>query len=157
MRQATYHIVDEPTRGPLERVVVNPLWPFLALMVAGSLVGGTWLALNAFAMGSATRRREVAALVAILVGMLVLIVGISVLHRAEVFPTWTLPYVRIGVRVARMLPAYFVFTWQSRSFALFTYVGGEVRNGLWFLLAIFFLSTSALVESGPIARFLFAL
>jgi hypothetical protein len=134
-------------------VVVNPLWPFLALMVSGSLVGGIWFALNAFAMGSATRWREAGVLVAIFAGTFLTILGIAALHWAEVFSPWALPYLRIGVRAARMLPAYFVFVWQSRSFALFTYVGGQVRNGLWVLLLILFISISAAVSLGPVARF----
>ena len=55
---ATYRIADEPTPGRLAGLVVNPFWPLLGAMLGGFWLALPWFALNAAALGSATRRRE---------------------------------------------------------------------------------------------------
>src|SRR5262245_19930115 len=58
MPRSGYMIMDEPQPGDLARYTVHPLWPLLAMMMCGTLLAGPWVVLNAFAIGSATRRSE---------------------------------------------------------------------------------------------------
>jgi len=53
-----YRIIDEPRPGPLAQIAVNPVWPFLSVMMAGGWLAWPWFALNAFAIGSARKRAE---------------------------------------------------------------------------------------------------
>ena len=51
-----YHIADEPAASPLSKYAVSPLWPMLAVMFGGAWLAWPWFAVNAFAIGSASRK-----------------------------------------------------------------------------------------------------
>ena len=53
-----YAIADEPEASRLAHLTVRPSMPLLALMLGGAWIAWPWFALNAYAMGSPTRRRE---------------------------------------------------------------------------------------------------
>lgn len=130
----SYRIVDEPTPGPLSRLVVQPLWPLLALMLAGSWLGYPWFVVNAFAVGSPSRAKETFWAALGFVGSLALGVGLLALAGTGVLPEPALPYAAVGIVAWRLGVGYVLYTLQSRSFHLYTYFGGPVRNGLWVLL-----------------------
>src|SRR5687768_9918757 len=54
----SYKIIDEPAPTAISRVAVNPVWIFLASLFGGAGIGLLWFALNAFAISSASRMRE---------------------------------------------------------------------------------------------------
>jgi hypothetical protein len=142
----TYRIQDEPSPSALSHVVVNPVWPLLASMLAGAWLALPWFALNSFALGSATRRREwVLVAVALPVTFLLLVVK-AVLYRQGVVPEGALPYLDVGLTVWKLTVAYLLFTLQQRSFALHEYYGGTVRNGMFVLLAGAFFGRRAVGE-----------
>ena len=132
---ATYRIQDEPSPSGLSHLVVNPLWPMLAAMLAGAWLALPWFVLNSLALGSATRRREwLLAGVALPVTFLLLL-GMGLLRTKGVVPEEAMPYLVVGLSVWKLTVAYLLLTLQQRSFALHEYFGGAVRNGMFVLLA----------------------
>ena len=53
-----YHIPDEPRPGGLVRWAVNPVWPFIAVMLGGAWLSWGWFLFNGAAIGSPSRARE---------------------------------------------------------------------------------------------------
>jgi hypothetical protein len=146
---ATYRIGDEPLPGPLQHLVVNPVWPLLAVMLGGVWLSWPWFVLNGFAVGSPTRRRELAVAVAglavsvLLVAIVVYLVGAGILGRADA------RYALVGVTAWKLAVCYWLYTLQTRSFGLYQYFGGKVRNGLWVVLAALFLAAAVLGRLPP--------
>jgi hypothetical protein len=132
---AGYRIADEPVPGRLAGAVVNPFWPLLASMLVGFWLALPWFALNAVAMGSATRRRELgwialgAAVSAAAGGALLWAAG------GELVPVATLRYAFIVLVAWRIGVAYAVYALQSPSFELHEHFGGVARSGLLVVLA----------------------
>lgn len=152
---ASYRIADEPVPGRLASVAVNPFWPLLAGMLAGFWLALPWFAVNAAAMGSATRRREWAwvaggaAVSALLGGALLL-----ALER-EAIVLRGFRYALVGLVAWRLAVAYAVFTLQQRSFELHRYFGGAARNGALLVVAAALVTPAKLL--GKEGAFLLAL
>lgn len=134
-----YRIADEPQGGALRGWVVSPFWPMLATMLAGSWLGAPWFVLNALALGSATRRREIAWAVASVAGAAALTAVLVVLATRGVVPRPALRYGVVLVTAWRLLAAYGSFGLQDASFELHKHFGGAVRNGAPFVLVAAFL------------------
>jgi hypothetical protein len=136
----SYRILDEPAPGKLANLSVNPFWPILALMLGGAWVGWPWLALNSLAIGSASQRRELFAIAAgWLSGALLLSALIVIDARKLLDPRW-LPYLKILIPALKLSFGYAVFHMQERSFELYEYFGGRVRNGAFVVVAAFLLT-----------------
>lgn len=135
---ATYRIVDEPAPGRATHLVVDPLWPLLSFMLAGTWLSWPWFVLNGHAMGSPTRWRETVLVVAGAAGT----VALALLFAAALQAGWLSRgdtwWALLGVTLWKMGVSYWVFVLQSRTFDLYTYFGGRVRNGLLVVLAAFF-------------------
>ena len=43
----------------MSKLAVSPLWPMLGVMFGGAWLSWSWFALNSFAIGSASRKREI--------------------------------------------------------------------------------------------------
>lgn len=150
---ARYRILDEPTPSTLARFAVDPLWPLLAMAMTGTLIGGSWFVFNAFAIGSATRKREAIVLALTFVGMAVTFMSLDALESTQgVDFTGAVPYIVIGLHVLRIIPAYFVHAWQSRSYVLFEYLGGTPRRGLWLLIALNYFFIKVRPDLPPLLR-----
>ena len=144
-----YRIADEPKAGGLAQLVVNPVFPLLAIMFGGVWLAFPWGVLNGFAMGSANRWRELAV---VLVGWVVqvgIVFGALVLGGMGLLPEIALPYVFIGRTVIGIAVAYQLYVLQAPSFALHRYYGGTVRNGLP-VIVIGFLVRPRLLEAAPL-------
>jgi hypothetical protein len=130
MRASSYAIIDEPRPGTLQKWVVNPLWPFFALMFAGSWLALPWFAFNGFAMGSASRRREL--LVALLATplKLALFLFLMMVHMKSGLPESALRYFLVGVTVLKLGMGYWLLNLQQPAFSLYQYFDGPVRNGV---------------------------
>jgi hypothetical protein len=134
-----YRLADDPVPSRLSDAAVNPMFPMLAMMFAGAWLAWPWFALNAAALGSPTVTREQRLAALGVLGSLAL--GLVVwfcwppetLHEALgergfrfsllVLDTW-----KLGI-------AYALYALQSRTFAVYEYYGGSVRNGAWVLAA----------------------
>jgi hypothetical protein len=131
----SYRILDEPTPGKLAQLSVNPFWPMLALMLGGAWVGWPWLVLNSLAIGSASQRRELGGVATGWLLGAALVRGLMYLDTSQLLdPRW-LRYLVILMPALRMAFGYAVFRMQERSFALYEYYGGQVRNGVFVLVA----------------------
>ncbi len=133
-----YRIADEPMPGRLAGWVVNPLWPLLAAMLAGFWLALPWFALNGVAMGSATRRRELA-----------WIVGGAILSAATGAALWWAPiplrafrYGLVALVAWRLAVAYAVYQLQQSTFELHQHFGGAVRSGAMVVVAAALLPVS---------------
>ena len=143
---ALYRIQDEPRPGRLAHFTVNPTFPLLAMMLAGSWVGLPWFVLNGFALGSVTRRRELGLALVVIPGTLLLTFLLALLRARGILPERALPYAQVGITVWKLALGYVLFDLQQRSFALHEYSGGPVRNGALVLVAAILLTTSVLVR-----------
>jgi hypothetical protein len=140
----TYRILDEPRPGTLGNFVVNPVFPLLAMMMAGTWLGVPWIILNGFAMGSVTRRKETVLAVLVLPGTFLLFMLLGMLLKAGILTQASMPYALVIITVWKLGLAYVLFDLQQRSFALHEYYGGVVRNGALVLVASIFLGARIL-------------
>ncbi|NMO17649.1 hypothetical protein HPC49_15115 [Pyxidicoccus fallax] len=134
MRANTYAIIDEPRPGALQKWVVNPIWPFFALMFAGSWLALPWFAFNGVAMGSATRRRELLVVLLATPLKVGLAIFMLMLHRKTGLPDEALRYFLVVVMTLKLGLGYWLFNLQQPSFNLYQYFDGPVRNGVFVVM-----------------------
>jgi hypothetical protein len=131
LSNGTYTIADEPRPGALSHLVVNPLWPLLCFMLGGTWMGWSWFVFNGVALGSATRRRELGLVVVGLIGaFVVLIIGSIALKATDSQNQTAARLVLLAATVWKITVSYVLYVWQYRSFSIYEYYGGTVRNGL---------------------------
>lgn len=132
---STYRIADEPV-GPLtSKLVVQPMYPLLALMVAGGWLGWPWLVFNGLAMKSPTRVVEVVLGVVGVLGSIALFWLLALLVGNDVVPIAAAPYGWLFIRVFQLGLAYAIQLRQERTFEIYRYYGGAVQTALPALIA----------------------
>jgi hypothetical protein len=130
----TYQIADEPTDSALRDHVVHPTMPLLAIMVAGAWLSWPWFAFNAIALGSPTRRKELALCGAAVVGTAVLGAIVIALFDAGLLPDGApLRLAVLAVVTFKLSITYAIATVQERTFFVYEYYGGRVRSAGWIL------------------------
>ena len=137
-----YRILDEPSPGPLSRFVVDPFWPLLSLMLGGAWIAWPWFAFNSFALGSATRLREMSLLAGAVATPVALVLSFNVAMQSGLLMDAAYPYARIALYVGKVIFAYLLFIHQARSLGLFEYFEGRPRNGILVVAGAMFLSSS---------------
>jgi hypothetical protein len=135
MARSGYAILDEPQPGTLAKYVVNPFWPLLAMMMAGTWLAGPWFIFNGFAIGSSTRKSEMWLVIGSVLTSAAFIGLLFVLVAQDMYPDALRPYVQIVLAVIKLSFAYVIVMRQQRSLALYEYYGGVVRNGALVLVA----------------------
>jgi hypothetical protein len=124
-----YQIIDEPSPGPLAKVIVNPFWPLLGLMLGGAWLAWPWFLLNSHALGSATQRREQILTGLAFAGSIVLafLVAATVpnIQQASVFS-----YALLGMRAFKLTMGYLLFLEQRKSFQIYETFGGKSMNAM---------------------------
>ncbi|RKZ82611.1 MAG: hypothetical protein DRR19_20340 [Candidatus Parabeggiatoa sp. nov. 1] len=147
---STYRIEDEPQSSQFSHLVVNPFWPLLGLMFGGAWLAWPWFVVNGFAVGSPTRWRELGWVIGGFIGSTVLAVTIFVLYNNNVIHSdSSIQYAILVLLVWKITVSYTVFTLQARTFELYEYYGGIVRNGIWVLLLATFLGRKAVLTLLP--------
>jgi len=129
-RGDTYRIMDEPAPSGLGHLIVQPMWPLLAVMFAGVWLALPWFVLNAFALGSPTRLKELGVAALGPLGLLGLWFGLRVVDTLPQVPDGAMPYLALLLTLWKLAVAYWLFDMQKQSFALHEYFGGRVRNGM---------------------------
>lgn len=125
----TYQIADEPVETSLRGYAVRPSMPLLAIMLAGAWLAWPWFAFNAIAIGSPTRRKEIALCAAAFAGTAVLGAIVIALFDAGVLPEGVpLRLAVLGVVTFKLAITYHISAVQSRTFQVYEYYGGPVRN-----------------------------
>ena len=150
---STYKIADEPAPSTLARYAVNPLYPMLASMFAGVWFAWPWFAFNSFAIGSPTRRAELAWLAAGLIVPSAVGLALILAREAGFLPQAAGPYVGLAVVVLKLVVVYAVFLLQSRTIEIYEYYGGKLVNGIWPLIAALYLGDRWLLDA-PIWLFM---
>jgi hypothetical protein len=143
-RTAAYRILDEPQPGRLSQFVVDPMWPLFALMFGGAWFSWIWFVVNGQALGSPTRVREPLLALAGFMGVIVLSGIIVWLLGTGTLPEDKLRYAALLVTLWKLAVCYWLYSLQSRSFDVYEYYGGSVRNGFVFVIVGYFIQGSAL-------------
>jgi hypothetical protein len=124
----TYAIADEPIETSRRHLVVNPSAPLLAEMVCGTWLSLPWFAWNAIAMGSPTRRKEIALCVLTLAVTVALGAAVLALREGGVIESRTvLRFALLGIVTWKLAMTRAIYTLQARTFHVYEYYGGPVR------------------------------
>lgn len=126
---AQYTIADEPVETPWRHLVVAPSGPLLAEMLCGSWLSLPWFAFNAIAMGSPTKRREIA--LCVLAVAVTAVLGATVLalrERGIIESSTLLRFAFLAIVTWKLAIAYAIHTLQTRTFHVYEYYGGPVRS-----------------------------
>lgn len=124
-----YQIIDEPRPSSISHLTANPVWPLLSHMLGSPFYAWIWYGLNSFALGSPTRRRELALIVLGVVGTFVWIIGVFALEAGEVISRTSQPYTRLGLTIFSLTISYFLYMLQHSPFEIHKYFEGKVMNG----------------------------
>jgi len=136
----SYQIADEPHETSLAAYVVRPGMPLMAAMVAGSWLSWPWFAFNAIAMGSPTKKKEIALVLGAFVGTAVLATIVIALIDAGLLPTGIPTRLAVlGIVTFKLAMTYYISTVQERTFHVYQYYGGSVRNAAVILSAGYWL------------------
>lgn len=136
----SYQIADEPHETSLGAYVVRPGVPLLAAMVAGSWLSWPWFAFNAIAMGSPTKKKEIALVIGAFAGTAVLAMIVIALARAGWLPAGIPTRLAVlGIATFKLGMTYYISTVQERTFHVYQYYGGSVRNAAAILSAGYWL------------------
>ncbi|MCG2592167.1 hypothetical protein LZ009_05170 [Ramlibacter sp. XY19] len=150
MSEAAYRIIDEPAPSRWSHLAVDPLWPMFAYMFGGTWLSWTWFVVNGHAIGSPTRWRETALVVAGFAGSFALAMGLGWAIGAGYIPREQTWLAILAVTLWKMGMTYWIFVLQARTVELFKYFGGQVRSGILVVAAGFFLrgKVMALMPNG---------
>ena len=125
----SYQIADQPVDTQLRDYVVRPSVPLLAAMLCGAWLAWPWFAFNAIAMGSPTRRKVVALCAVAFAGTAVLAAIVIALFEAGVLPRGApLRLALLAIVSFKLGISYHLEMVQSRTFHVYQYYGGPVRN-----------------------------
>lgn len=128
-----YIIADEPRPSTLGKHVVNPLWPMLAQMLAGSWLALTWFIFNSIALGSPNRGKDIGLAIASLAGSIILLILLETLINNRLITGVWISFSFLAIVALRLFIAYRLFFSQSAVFELWQYFGGVEKNGMIFL------------------------
>lgn len=154
MSQAGYQILDEPQPSKLSHLAVQPLWPLLAVMFGGTWISWPWFAVNAFAIGSPTRVRELILAIGGFFGTFVLVFGLVQLNQSGMVDGVTMRYLFVLLLVWKLTVSYGLYILQARTFALYRHFGGVIRTGLIVVIAAGFLRARMLGDLPAILQIL---
>ncbi|MEZ4400840.1 MAG: hypothetical protein R3B06_12520 [Kofleriaceae bacterium] len=136
MSAGTYVVADEPGPSGLRGLVVSPSVPLLAAMLCGGWLTWPWFIVNALALAGPTRRKEIVLALAAIAGTVVLALVALALVDAGVIATDTTARLAVLVLTGWKLGmAYTVSALQGRTFHLYRYYHGVVRNPRAVLIA----------------------
>ena len=131
-----YVVPDEPKRSRFNHLAVSPNAPLLAAMMCGAWMMWPWFALNAIAIGSPTRKREVMVSAVGAAGTIVLAALVAALLEGGYLESKTaIRLVVLGVATWKLSLAYYLSVIQGRTFAVYRYYGGIVRNATYVIVA----------------------
>jgi hypothetical protein len=132
----SYEIADEPTPSEtFGNLVYQPTAPLIAAMMCGAWLAWPWFALNSFALGSPTRRRELQLVGLAFGGTLALGFLVYTLVDAGVIESGvTLQIALLAITCWKLGMAYTISTVQARTFHVYTYYGGAVQNAAYVIV-----------------------
>ena len=135
MNTDSYRIGDEPSPGALSAIAVNPFWPFVAIMFGGAWLSWSWFLLNSAAVGSPTRTREYAWILAGIIGSAILTFFVLVLAAQDAIKEEHIKYALLIVTTWKLGVTYALYSLQNHTIDLYEYYGGKLANGIYFVIA----------------------
>ena len=133
---ARYRIPDEPLPSGLARHAVSPIWPLLAVMFAGFAAGMAWFAFNLHALGSPSRLRQWALIVAGLLGAPLYALAVFAAADGGHLGDTAMRYALLGVPVLKIALAYALLLHQLPLAELLEYYERPLKNGMPALLML---------------------
>jgi hypothetical protein len=125
----TYHIADEPVESSLRAYVVRPSAPLLAAMLCGAWLAWPWFAFNAIAMGSPTRKKELAMCAAAFAGTGALAaIVIALVDHKIIESDLAIRLAVLAIVTFKLTMSYAISTVQNRTFHVYAYYGGPIRE-----------------------------
>lgn len=152
----SYRILDEPTPSRISHLAVRPLWPLLAVMFGGAWAAWPWFALNGYAMGSPTRKKELLWVIGGFVGSAVIYTSLLNLFTRDVLDLTAIRYLLVGLIVWKLLVSYSLYMLQARTFAIYEHFGGIARNGLLAVIVFGFMRPRVIEPLPEILRMMLA-
>lgn len=152
-----YRILDEPQPGALARYAVSPMWPLFAMMFGGAWFSWLWFLFNGHAVGSPTRRKEIATAVVGFAGMIVLpflLIAIATPLGEGKPSASALRYLEVLLDAWKVGVTYVLYFLQTRSIELYEYYGGVLKSGLLGVVAGYFLNRLLLAHDHGILQLL---
>lgn len=146
---SSYRIADEPLPGRFAQLAVNPLFPFLAFMLGGLWIAWPWFAFNAIAVGSPTRRKEIAQLAGGLVLVVLVVSLLFALVSGGYLSGVAIAYAALAIPVTKIAVLYAVYLNQARTIEIYQYYGGQLKNGVIPIVVLILLRPRQLLESLP--------
>jgi hypothetical protein len=133
----SYEIADEPVdSGQFGNLAVSPEAPLLAAMMAGAWMSWPWFIVNSLAIGSPTRRREISLVLLGFVGSVILgMFTYTLVDAGIIVSTVALQLALLVITAWKLAVAYYVSIVQGRTFHVFQYYGGRIRQP-WGLLVL---------------------
>ena len=152
MATTGYRLLDEPRPGRAAQLAVEPMWILLGTMLGGVWFGWPWFVLNAIAVGSPTRVREIVAVCIGFAGTIAITLGVFWAFDGPLshLGVTAVRYAHLGLLIWKIALSYYLTVVQGRTMALYRYYGGIVRNGAWIALGSMFLRRWVL---GPMPDF----
>lgn len=140
-----YKIPDEPLPSAWARFTCDPNVIVTAGMVGGSWLAAPWFAFNAFAVGSATQRREMilAAAMPIATSLFGMLLTLLVGHFG--WPFRVVHYGALLVYVVKFALLYELQRKQAVTVGIHRYLGRSVMQG-WPLVALGYFGRSFVVQ-----------
>jgi hypothetical protein len=167
--ERTYHIADEPEPGRYAKYAVSSHWPFLATILGGSWIGLPWFLFNGHAVGSATRKQELrAVLFANAFALVFAFVAFGLIdslgippsdHAGHVAGALGLPdraysYAWVGVIALKLWFVYRIQWLQEKSTSIHESYGGKLMNGAIVVAAAYFARSFVFAAAGKISVYL---
>lgn len=148
----SYQIADEPIPTTLNQYAVRPSLPLFSVMVAGTWLAWPWFAFNAFALGSPTKKKELALVGLAFGGTALLAVLVVALVRAGILPPGIPTRLAVlGIVTFKLTMSYYIAVVQERTFHVYEYYGGSVRNATIVLTLAYYLRPLVLgISDDPI-------
>jgi hypothetical protein len=131
---ARYEIPDEPRPGALSGGIVDPMWPLFAQMLAGSWLALPWWLFNGYVLGSSTRARELAWVLASVAGPALLAWWLFVDPGNQDLSKTALRFGVLAIIAVKISCAYVLYTLQHRGFEIWRYYGGAPSRAALYVL-----------------------
>lgn len=123
----SYQIADEPQGTPLTAWVCRPNVPLLAMMLCGAWMAWPWFILNAFALGSPTKKRELTLVLVGIAGTAVM-AWLTIMAAERDISLTALRFMLLAIATWKLSIANWISTLQARTFHVYEYYGGTTRN-----------------------------
>ena len=141
----TYKIIDEPAASAYNNLAVQPLWPLFAIMLGGTWLSFPWFVVNGFAIGCPNRMKTLGLAVLGFVGTGLILLATMYFAATYEWDQYAVQYALLVLTTWKLGVAYWLYVIQARTFSLYQYFGGVVRNGLLVVGAGWFLGNRLLV------------